>query len=64
MSRIYKVTLTATAPSVRYVRADTAGRALRAVTGDLYSVEPVSASDLYEATKTPGFAVLETAGGE
>jgi ABC-type nitrate/sulfonate/bicarbonate transport system substrate-binding protein len=51
MSRIYKVTLKATAAAVRYVRADNGARALRAVTGELYDVDVVSTEELWEAMK-------------
>jgi hypothetical protein len=64
MSRIYRITLRAIEDHVRYVRASNGARALRAVTAEMCTVSVVSASELYEATKQPGFEVLEADGDD
>jgi hypothetical protein len=59
MSRIYKVSLTATASVVRFVRAENAARALRAVTGELYSVEIASSDDIFDAVRGGNLEILD-----
>jgi hypothetical protein len=63
MSRLYLVTHKATDLPARYVRAHTLNGAIRAVASELFEARTASAEDIWEASKEPGFEVLDALNG-
>jgi hypothetical protein len=59
VSRIYVVVDRQTKRAARYVRAHTLNSAARAVTSELFEVQPASGEDICQASKLPGFDVLD-----